>query len=231
MLTLNMMGECYMTHTEVRAIIQARMSSTRFPGKVLAPLWGRPLIDHVVKRVNELLPLESITVSTSTQTSDDPLALYLTNGGVDVHRGSLDDVVTRFQECLADRPCNWFLRVCGDSPLLDVELLRRIQTIGVGSDYDLVTNVFPRSNPVGQSGELVRTATFQMLNPSDLTHHQREHATRLFYDRSESFQIHNVKRPGRSLADQRLSIDSIEDLKNLNSLGSPSQAVVEMLRQ
>src|SRR5258708_37471721 len=131
------------------------MGWVRFRGKVLAPLAGRPVIAHVVERVAQVLPTSTISVLTSTDPADDPLALYASALGVGVYRGPRDDVLTRFIGCLDDHPCEWLLRISADSPMLDPALLNpvlEVPRIGV----DLVTNVFPRTYPRGQSAELVR---------------------------------------------------------------------------
>src|SRR5436190_24302869 len=99
----------------VRAFVQARMSSSRFPGKVLAPLHGQPLIRHVLERLAAVLPEQCIVVATSREASDDPLAAYLATLGVPVYRGELENVVGRFQRCLEAFPCEWLVRISADS--------------------------------------------------------------------------------------------------------------------
>lgn len=202
---------------EVRAFIQARMSSTRFPGKVLAPLVGTPVIDHVVDRVAQALPREALVVATSTERSDDPLAHHVERRGVGVFRGPLDDVVGRFQGCLEAHPCAWFVRVCADSPLLDPGLLRSMLPLARG-DLDLVTNTFPRSFPKGLSLEVVRTSTFARLEPATLTPEQREHATRAYYDRPSAFRILNVSSGRPGLAEHSMALDTLDDLRRLEGL-------------
>src|SRR5438128_10889412 len=108
----------------LRAFIQARMNSERFPGKVLAPLWGTPIISHVISRVSGAVSLSHVTVATSTERSDDPLAKYLQSEGVSVFRWPLDDVFQRFRLCLEEYPCDWFFRICSDYPLLYHPVIR-----------------------------------------------------------------------------------------------------------
>src|SRR5712675_887192 len=103
-----------MNHPKIRAFIQARMSSARFPGKVLAPLDGEPIIAQVIKRVSQAVGRDRITVATSDDRSDDPLACYVDQLGISVYRGSLNDVFSRFRSCLEAYPCTWFFRVCAD---------------------------------------------------------------------------------------------------------------------
>lgn len=198
-----------------RAIVQARMSSTRFPGKVLAPFRGRPVLSHIVERLAGVI--EGTVVATSTEPSDDPIAAYGHSLGVPVFRGPLHDVVGRFQRCLDAYPCEWFLRVCADSPLLEPGLVTRMlqqATPGV----DLVTNTFPRTFPPGLSLELLRTATFMELDVAALSADQREHITRVYYDQPHRFRIVNVTADERQPSSVHLAIDTVEDLLALESM-------------
>ena len=132
------------------------MSSSRFPGKVLAPLSGRPLVKHVVDACAEALGAENVVVATSVDTADDPLAVYLESIDVAVFRGPLEDVVARFRLCAAAHPCEWIARISADSPRLDPAVVRLVADSR--GDYDLVTTVEPRTVPHGQAVELLRTA-------------------------------------------------------------------------
>ncbi len=199
----------------MRAFVQARMSSARFPGKVLAPFRGRPMIRQVVDRVAEAVGTDGVVVATSREASDDPLAAYLAAEGVPVHRGALDDVVGRFQSCLEAHPCDWFVRICADSPLLDPAVVRLVTAHADRADLDLVTNVFPRTFPHGHSVEMVRGARFAALDRGTLTAHQREHVTRVFYDRPGDYRILNVESGDPARAQSIFTVDTLEDLRRL----------------
>ncbi|MCX7307104.1 MAG: hypothetical protein NTZ72_03800, partial [Afipia sp.] len=98
-----------------RIFIQARMSSSRFPGKMLSSFRGRPLIAQVLGQFDAGLR-SRIVVLTSDESSDDRLAEFVSDEcDVPVFRGKLDDVVARFQSALAQYPCEWFVRISGDS--------------------------------------------------------------------------------------------------------------------
>lgn len=201
----------------IRAFVQARMSSRRFPGKVLAPLAGKPVVAHVLERVSEALPREHIVLATSDHRSDDPLAGYADALGFAVHRGDLEDVVARFQGSLRAHPCDWFFRICADSPLYDPGLMRRVASLAA-DDLDLVTNTFPRSFPKGRSVELVRAAAFAALEPTRLSPAQREHATAAFYDHAAKYRILNVPSGDPALAQESLVVDTLEDLARLETM-------------
>src|ERR1700692_2776769 len=103
-----------------RIFIQARMSSARCTGKMVAPCSGRPLIAQVLARFREFDLQARVIVLTSVDPTDDALADFVANRcAVPVFRGELDNVVARFQSALAENPCEWFVRISGDSPLID----------------------------------------------------------------------------------------------------------------
>jgi spore coat polysaccharide biosynthesis protein SpsF len=202
----------------VRVFVQARMTSVRFPGKVLAPFAGRPLIAHVLDRVREVLPPHRIVVATSTDPTDDPLACYVADRGIAVHRGSLHDVFGRFRTCLQEHPCAWFCRLCADSPLLDGSILGRMLPCAHRLDLDLVTNVQKRTFPKGHSVELVRSDRFAALDADRLTADENEHVTRYYYNHAAEFRILNVESGDADLGRQSFVVDTLEDHQRLQGL-------------
>lgn len=208
----------------IRAFLQARMSSRRFPGKVLAPLGNRPIIAHLIGRVAQVLPLTHVCVLTSTDSSDDPLACYAQSLGVSVYRGELDNVAARFQACLRQYPCAWFFRLCGDSPLLDYRLLQAFLSYSERTDLDLVTNVYPRTFPKGHSVELLKAETFATLDPSAFSAEEQEHVTKVFYNHPHAFRILNVASADPRHADMSFVVDTVADLHRLEpTLGTSSR--------
>lgn len=201
-----------------RVFVQARMSSARFPGKVLAPFRGRPLIASVIERAAAALGRDAVVVATSTDAADDPLALYVRSLHVAVFRGALDDVLGRMQACLAAYPCDWFCRICADSPLVDAQLILEMMSYTNRDDLDLVTNVFPRTFPRGLSVEWIEATRFAGLQAEALGRDAREHVTRAYYDNPESFRILNVPARGPSREDASLAVDTLDDLRRLESL-------------
>lgn len=200
-----------------RIFIQARMSSARFPGKMLAPFRGRPLIAQVLERLRQFSLHSRVVVLTSLDQTDDPLADFVTNRcGVPVFRGDLDNVVARFQSALVEYPCDWFVRISGDSPLIDASLVDAM--IGFsGSDHDLVSNVVRRTFPPGQSVECVRADVFRALDSSVLTPDQREHVTKVFYDRPGDWRLLSVICEDSGWAGTRMVVDHLDDLRALEA--------------
>jgi len=206
-----------MSDTAVRAFIQARMSSKRFPGKVLAPLNGRPLVAHVISQVAEAIPRNQITVATSTEASDDPLAYYVSRIGIPVFRGPLHDVFKRFRLCLKAFPCDWFFRICSDSPMLQSELLQTMLQYEGRRDVDLVTNAQVRTFPIGHSAEMVNSKTFAGIDCRSLSDTEKEHVTRVYYSNPSAFSIVNIESGDIQLAETSWAVDTLADMHRLES--------------
>jgi len=194
------------------------MSSRRFPGKVLAPFRGLPLVQHVVQAVRRALPVVPAVVLTSQEPSDEPLARYLSAAGIPCFRGPLDDVVERFLRCLDEHPCTWILRVSADSPLLEERVLRAVVSGVERAEVDLVTTTFPRTFPKGQNAELIRAETLRKLAHEPLTAADREHVTPFFYRHPERFRIINVDSGNSDLAALSFAVDTVEDLQRLEEM-------------
>jgi spore coat polysaccharide biosynthesis protein SpsF len=199
-------------------VVQARMTSARFPGKVLAPLHGIPILAHVINQVAATTPRESIFVATSDQSSDDPVAAYAPTLRVGVVRGPLADVLERFRMCARLRPVEWIGRISADSPLLEPGVVRRVLDARVGESADLITTVFPRTFPAGQNVELIRAGSLMRLPDGELTADDREHVTAFFYRHPRRFSIRNVESTQPSGSAASLAVDTLDDLRRLEKL-------------
>ena len=147
---------------------------------------------------------------TSTDSSDDALAAACAREGVPLERGDLDHVARRLAEAAVRRGLDAFVRVNGDSPFLDPLLIGEAVRVFRAGAWDVVTNVFPRSFPPGQSVEVVRTAALekavgQMTDPADA-----EHVTRFFYGHPREFRLWNLTCPDPAPG-VSLCVDSPDD--------------------
>lgn len=201
----------------VAVVVQARMSSRRLPGKMLLEAGGRPLIGWVVERLRLARRAGAVIVATSADAEDDPLAAACETMGVPVFRGPLDDVAARYRGAAERFGLDAFVRVTGDSPLIDPALVDAV--IGVyrdGGDCDLATNVHPRRFPKGQTAEAVNAARFAACLP-EFDALDREHITRFFYARPERFRIRSLVGPADH-ADDQLSVDTPEDFARFRAV-------------
>jgi spore coat polysaccharide biosynthesis protein SpsF len=172
------------------AILQARMSSTRLPGKVMMPLAGRPMIERQIERLRRCETLERIIVATSVETSDDPLAELLTDLGVDLFRGSLGDVLDRYLG--AARAFNvqgQVVRLTGDCPLADPRVIDACVRLHSDLGVDYVSNGRQRTYPHGLDVESFGVAALGAAGAEAVDPYDREHVTPFIYRNPERFSL------------------------------------------
>lgn len=199
------------------AIIQARMSSSRFPGKVLAPLGGMPMILFMVQRVRAARRVDHLAVATSTDPSDDPLAALLAGHGVDCHRGSLDDVLDRYTQAARRYGAQHVVRLTGDCPLMDADLVDRgLEELARG-DADYVGNSTPPSFPDGLDVECFTMAALETAWREARRPSEREHVTPYIRNGGSGLRVRNW----RGVADfsaLRWTVDHPDDLVHVQDL-------------
>jgi spore coat polysaccharide biosynthesis protein SpsF len=192
------------------AIIQARASSRRLPGKVLRPLAGRTILGWVASRVGAAQGIDRLVVATSTEASDDSVVAFCQHEGITCHRGPLDDVAERFAIAADAEGADAFLRITGDSPLIDPAIVEQAVQLYQTGEWDLVSNVLVRSFPKGQSVEVLRTMTFNRVRCTITDPVQREHVTQYYYSNPKSFRILSFT-SGTDASAVQLSVDTAED--------------------
>ena len=196
------------------AIVQARCSSKRFPNKILKIVHGKPLIHHVILKLLKSKKISKIIVATSNHKSDEKLAKYLKKIKVQFFRGSLQNVAKRILDLALLKKKNFFIRISGDSPLIDYKLVdQAISIFNKNKKYDLVTNIFPRSFPKGQSVEIVRTDILKK-NIHKMSKLEKEHVTKYFYKYSKNFYIKNFRNKLKTRF-IKLAVDNKKDLEKI----------------
>ncbi len=201
------------------AIIQARTSSKRFKNKILHNINGRPLIWHVIKRVKKTKKVSKIVVSTSTSKTDNKLIQYLKNNKITYFRGDLKNVAKRLLDTALYYKKNFFLRINGDSPLMDSKIIDNIILISKKKSfkkYDIITNVFPRTFPKGQSVEIINTASLKYFL-KEMNSDEAEHVTKYFYRNHSKLKIKNFK-SNKYRGKIKLSVDTKKDLIRIKKL-------------
>jgi spore coat polysaccharide biosynthesis protein SpsF (cytidylyltransferase family) len=202
----------------VIGIIPARLDSARLPGKALRRASGRPLIDYVIARAQRIPHLDALVVATTDRPLDDPLADHVDSQGIAVHRGETSDVALRLLNCAQEFKGEYVVRLNGDSPFLDPDL------IGQGIEYcrdgtpDLVTNLPGRTFPYGISVEVVRVATLRQAHPHMEHPEDREDVTKYFYDHLQDFKAVTMRSQLEGLADARLVVDTEADFRMFETM-------------
>jgi len=194
------------------------MGSQRLPNKVLHEVAGKPLLQYILERLEHCDCLDNIVVATSVDGSDTPIADYCRENKVACYRGSLSNVAGRFIGALDVYRLDGFVRVNGDSPLLDQRLIEKGVSMFLGGNLDLVTNVFPRSYPIGQSVEVLSTVAYQRAY-NHMRDGELEHITSYFYAHPKDFRIQNFALT-ESLSQIQLSVDTRQDIGNFTRLVS-----------
>jgi len=198
-------------------VIQARYSSARLPGKILRELAGKPLLAWTLQRLR-LCPLCSeVVVATSLHASDDLTEDFCKRAGVRCFRGSLENVAKRLFEVASMFKANGFVRISGDSPMIDPRLVDQAINRFTLEGCDLVTNVQRRTFPKGQSVEVLNVDKFGRVVETLHDPHDREHVTSFYYKNPEMFRISNFE-SGADLGDLQLSIDTEEDFSIMKQL-------------
>lgn len=197
--------------TAAIAIIQARMSSSRLPGKVLKPLAGRPMIWHIVQRARACRLVDRVVVATSVESSDDALADYCAEADIECYRGSLNDVLSRYIDILDQDPRPYVARITGDCPLIHPAFIdRQIQALAE-YDGDMIALSAPAPLLEGQgvhSSRSVRRVAEVSTDPDD-----REHVgARYFAEHPDEFRIIGLHLPAH-LQDRRwrVTVDEAAD--------------------
>jgi spore coat polysaccharide biosynthesis protein SpsF len=201
----------------INAVIQARTGSTRLPGKVLEDLGGRPVLEWVVRAAAAAAQIDTVIVATSTMAGDDVVADLAESLGVQVVRGSEDDVLSRYICALDAHPADAVVRLTADCPLLDPTLIDAVAGAWAAAcAYDYVSTILVRCLPRGLDVEL---ATARALRAVDriAVGHDRVHVTSLLYAQPSAYRLLGlcVAPPANDL---RVTLDTAEDLALLRAL-------------
>lgn len=190
-------------------IIQARMGSSRLPGKVLRKLGGRTVLERVVRAAERSGVLDELVVATTIEDRDDAVADECAALGVPCERGSVDDVLSRFLGVLDKYDSDVVLRFTADCPLLDPKLVARAHRVFLAADVDYLTTSIARTLPRGLDVEVVRTAVLRRIDALATDHH-RTHVTSYIYTHADDFDVIGLTcQP--DLSHLRLTLDTEDD--------------------
>jgi len=201
-------------------IAQARMSSTRLPGKVLLDLGGKPVIERVIDRAARARRADAVWVATSTDPSDDVLAAHLASIGIPYVRGSLDDVMSRYCDAAAASGADTIVRVTCDCPLIDPAIIdATMDAFSAAPEVDYCSNSLVRTYPIGMDTEVFSRRVLERALAEAAQPHEREHVTPYLYQHPELFRLRNAKAPGWAVWPQlRLTLDEPADLEIIRAV-------------
>lgn len=197
---------------KIVAIIQARMGSTRLPGKMLQDIAGKPAIERVFKRVRQSKLIQEIWLATTASPADDKLADWAEKNGVSCYRGSENDVLDRYYQAALKSKADVAIRITGDCPLLDWRVVDEvIKCYGDGSKYDYASNTDPPTYPDGLDVEIFSFKALERAWKEAELQSEREHVTPYIRKHPELFKMSNVKND-TDLSFHRWTLDTKEDL-------------------
>ncbi len=194
----------------VLAIIQARTSSSRLPGKVLLDLNGEPTILRIVDRLKKAQTVDEIIVATSLDVTDDPLFELLQDKKIKCFRGDLEDVLSRFIGVLTNSDAEVVIRITADCPLVMPKLVDQMVNEFLESELDYLSNTIVPTFPDGLDVEIFTKEALLKLKSFDLSSQEREHVTLGIRNRPEQFSIKNFV-SATDLSGLRWTVDYEED--------------------
>jgi spore coat polysaccharide biosynthesis protein SpsF (cytidylyltransferase family) len=194
------------------------MSSKRLPGKATKKINKKTMIIRVIQRLKESKKISKIIVATSNHKKDKAITKICKQNKIKFFCGSLNDVSERFSDILRRvKKYKSFIRISADSPLIDGHLIDKFISIYNKKKPDILTNVFPRTFPSGQSIEIIKTSTFLKSQKKFRNSSDKEHVTKFFYNNNKLFKIYNVKNR-KNFSKIKMSVDTAVDLEKIRRI-------------
>jgi len=192
---------------DIVAIIQARMGSTRLPGKVLMDLFGKTVLEHVIDRVKICPLVDKIVVATTTLPIDDVIVQECARINIHTFRGSSEDVLSRYYGAAKESGADIIIRVTSDCPLFDPDVLTNMLE---RFNVDYLSNTIKRTFPKGLDAEIFTMSTLERAHIEATDDYDREHVTPYIYNNPDKFVLSSFEDVNDN-SNQRLTLDTPED--------------------
>lgn len=219
----------------VVAILQARVSSSRLPGKVLLPLAGAPMLQRQIERIRRARLVDKLIVATSSEPADAAIVELCRQLGVDSFAGSLNDVLDRFVKAARPAAPDWVVRLTGDCPLADPAVIDLVVQKALTDDLDYASNAIEPTFPDGLDVEVIRMSALEAAWREARLTSEREHVTPFVRKRPERFRVANV-RQAEDLSHLRWTVDEPADYKLVTHIydtlfpANPAFATADILK-
>ena len=193
------------------AIVQARMGSTRLPGKTLLKLDRKnTILDYVVQQISHCTKIDKIVIATTTFEEDNQIEEFAMSKDLFCFRGDPFDVLDRYYQCAKLHSLSTIVRITADNPLIDPNIVDLVISEFQSNQCDCATNTFLRTFPYGTEVEVFSFDALKQAWKYATKKSEKEHVTLYFYKNPSKFKIHNVTN-AKNLSTYRLTIDQIED--------------------
>lgn len=204
---------------KIVASVEARMGSSRLPGKMLMDVHGKPAIQRLFDRLREAKMLDDIVLATTTSASDDVLEAWAKRSKVNIFRGSEEDVLERVVRAQAMMKADIIVEITGDCPLLDPDVIDLGIETFLANDCDVVTNARLPSYPQGVDVQIFRFESLKKVAETITDPAVREHVSLYFYENPQTYRVINLIAPKAwRMPGQRLQLDYLEDLELIRSI-------------
>ena len=201
------------------AIVQARMGSTRLPGKILLDIEGKPMLWHVVNRLSYSKLINEIVIATTNDKKDDETANFCKDNRSYCYRGNQEDVLDRYYQAAKIHSADIVIRITSDCPLIDPAITDEVASYYLDNqeNVDYVSNTIKRTYPRGMGTEVISFKALEKCWQEAKKKHQREHVTPYIYEHPEIFNLSNIENK-RDLSDLRLTVDEEKDLELIRKI-------------
>jgi spore coat polysaccharide biosynthesis protein SpsF len=198
---------------KIVAVVQARMGSSRLPGKVLAGILGKPALWHIVNRLQSCRTLDEIVIATSTNSADKAILDFARENNIPAYAGSENDLVDRIYRTARKFKADAIVRITADCPLADPAIVDKVTSFYLEgkSGYDYVSNIHPPTYPDGLDTEIFSSAALQRVRQEVTDPFWREWITMNFSKHPEKYRLANIENP-TELSHLRWTVDYQEDL-------------------
>ena len=201
----------------IGCIIQARMGSSRLPGKVLMKSGnGMPLLYHVINQLRHCSKVKNLVIATTTNQEDDEIEKFADNNSVDVFRGKEKDVLDRYFQCAKKYSFSTIVRITSDCPLIDPQIVDKVIERFFSGNYDYATNTLIRTFPIGTDAEVFSFSALETAWKNAQLPSEREHVTPHLRNKG-NFKTINVEND-TNISNLRLTVDRIEDFELINEI-------------
>ena len=194
----------------IDAYIQARMGSTRLPGKVLKKVLNKPLLEFLVERLSQCEEIDEIIILTTNQPADDCIASFCEERSIALFRGSENDVLQRYYQAALERKSDAIVRITADCPLIDPEIVDQVIHLFLNEDpkeLNYVSNTLERTFPRGLDVEVFSFQALQEAYQNAIAPAEREHVTLYMYRNPACFCLKNLAH-SPSLSHHRWTVDT-----------------------
>lgn len=192
------------------AIIQARMGSTRLPGKVLKQLNGKPLLANIISRIEKCKKIDQVMVATTTNPNDDKLVDWCLKNQIKCFRGDENNVLKRYYDAATFIHADIVVRITADDPFKDPQIIDAVVDQLQTNQLDFSFNNCPPSFPEGLDTEVFTYSAIKRAYESQTTDFEKEHVTQYFYHNPKDFKMKNYSY-NKDISYLRLTVDSEED--------------------